>query len=96
MKNKKGSRRNRNKSAASTGSLPLPVDRLSKLPDDVLLNILDRLNTPDVLVPSSTVLVLSLCLVLFRPTAPWLMQQTMSSVSEAKTSLFTDSAYVST
>uniref|UniRef100_A0A0D9Z0E9 F-box domain-containing protein n=1 Tax=Oryza glumipatula TaxID=40148 RepID=A0A0D9Z0E9_9ORYZ len=45
MKNKKGSRRNRNKSAASTGSLP--VDRFTKLPEDVLLNILDRLNTPD-------------------------------------------------
>uniref|UniRef100_A0A0E0GF57 F-box domain-containing protein n=1 Tax=Oryza nivara TaxID=4536 RepID=A0A0E0GF57_ORYNI len=53
MKNKKGSRRNRNKSAASTGSLPLPVDRLTKLPDDVLLNILDRLNTPDVLANSA-------------------------------------------
>uniref|UniRef100_A0A0E0K748 F-box domain-containing protein n=1 Tax=Oryza punctata TaxID=4537 RepID=A0A0E0K748_ORYPU len=42
MKNKKGSRRNRNKSAAAR-----EVDRLTKLPDEVLLNILDRLNTPD-------------------------------------------------
>uniref|UniRef100_A0A0E0GF66 F-box domain-containing protein n=1 Tax=Oryza nivara TaxID=4536 RepID=A0A0E0GF66_ORYNI len=46
MKNKKGSRRNRNKSAAHNNHLPV-VDRFTKLPDDVLLNILDRLNTPD-------------------------------------------------
>ncbi|KAF0934590.1 hypothetical protein E2562_025677 [Oryza meyeriana var. granulata] len=41
MKNKKGSRRNRNKSG------PVMVDRFTRLPDDILLNILDRLNTPD-------------------------------------------------
>ncbi|BAS81677.1 Os02g0825301 [Oryza sativa Japonica Group] len=79
MKNKKGSRRNRNvslflhlslpsfciylftcyiclilfrkiilmqKSAAHNNHL-LVVDRFTKLPDDVLLNILERLNTPD-------------------------------------------------
>ncbi|EER94894.1 hypothetical protein BDA96_01G404200 [Sorghum bicolor] len=46
MKNKKGSRRNRNKSAAHNGH-SLVVDRFTKLPDDLLLNILDRLNTPD-------------------------------------------------
>ncbi|BAF10494.1 F-box/LRR-repeat protein At5g02910 [Oryza sativa Japonica Group] len=44
MKNKKGSRRNRNKSAPVT---VMVVDRFTTLPDDVLLNILDRLNTPD-------------------------------------------------
>ncbi|XP_021307448.1 uncharacterized protein LOC8082308 isoform X2 [Sorghum bicolor] len=46
MKNKKGSRRNRNKSAAHDNHL-LVVDRFTKLPDDLLLNILDRLDTPD-------------------------------------------------
>ncbi|EAY88088.1 hypothetical protein OsI_09520 [Oryza sativa Indica Group] len=46
MKNKKGSRRNRNKSAAHNNP-QLVVDRFTKLPDDLLLNILDRLDTPD-------------------------------------------------
>ncbi|CAD6203566.1 unnamed protein product [Miscanthus lutarioriparius] len=45
MKNKKGSRRNSNKSAAHNNHL-LAVDRFTKLPDDLLLNILNRLNTP--------------------------------------------------
>ncbi|XP_052145446.1 uncharacterized protein LOC127764590 [Oryza glaberrima] len=44
MKNKKGSRRNRNKSAPV-----MVVDRLTTLPDDILLNIMDRLDTPDAL-----------------------------------------------
>uniref|UniRef100_A0A0D9VMX2 F-box domain-containing protein n=1 Tax=Leersia perrieri TaxID=77586 RepID=A0A0D9VMX2_9ORYZ len=39
MKNKKGSHRNHNK------SVPFMVDRFTKLPDDILLNILNRLNT---------------------------------------------------
>uniref|UniRef100_A0A0E0NN50 F-box domain-containing protein n=1 Tax=Oryza rufipogon TaxID=4529 RepID=A0A0E0NN50_ORYRU len=42
MKNKKkGSRCNRNKSD------PVMLDGFTKLPEDVLFNILDRLNTPD-------------------------------------------------
>uniref|UniRef100_A0A0E0CTD3 F-box domain-containing protein n=1 Tax=Oryza meridionalis TaxID=40149 RepID=A0A0E0CTD3_9ORYZ len=47
MKNKKGSRRNRNKKSAAHNNPQLVVDRFTKLPDDLLLNILDRLNTPD-------------------------------------------------
>uniref|UniRef100_A0A0E0CTD5 F-box domain-containing protein n=1 Tax=Oryza meridionalis TaxID=40149 RepID=A0A0E0CTD5_9ORYZ len=47
MKNNKGSRRNRNKKSAAHNNPQLVVDRFTKLPDDLLLNILDRLNTPD-------------------------------------------------
>ncbi|KAF2947740.1 hypothetical protein DAI22_02g390600 [Oryza sativa Japonica Group] len=47
MKNKKGSCHNRNKKSAAHNNPQLVVDRSTKLPDDLLLNILDRLNTPD-------------------------------------------------
>uniref|UniRef100_I1P5R3 F-box domain-containing protein n=1 Tax=Oryza glaberrima TaxID=4538 RepID=I1P5R3_ORYGL len=47
MKNKKGSCHNRNKKSAAHNNPQLVVDRFTKLPDDLLLNILDRVNTPD-------------------------------------------------